>query len=243
MINLDDPLTNLIHWYRSSPAGRRIAQLETECMQRLLEDSFGYDLLQIGPLEHIAASLTVSRIHHRIITSETRFAVTECNATWLVRVQASPMTLPFASETLDAIVLPHTLEWVSDPRQLLCEVERVLIPEGRIFLLGFNPISPWGLWRYRRRYRLWLTPWRVSAWLTMLGLSLELREYAFFTPTCLCRDLDWCERVGRNYWPIFGGLYAIRAVKRVTAGIPPRQILTRWPTRTLIPASSWFSNH
>ncbi|MCQ4062135.1 class I SAM-dependent methyltransferase, partial [Klebsiella pneumoniae] len=53
--------------------------------------------------------------------------------------------LPFESQSLDMIVLPHVLEFSEDPHQLLREVERVLMPEGRVVITGFNPMSLWGL--------------------------------------------------------------------------------------------------
>ncbi len=52
--------------------------------------------------------------------------------------------LPFASQSLDLVVLPHVLEFAHEPHQILREVERVLIPEGQIIVTGFNPASLWG---------------------------------------------------------------------------------------------------
>jgi len=39
--------------------------------------------------------------------------------------------------------MPHTLEFTNDPHQVLREVDRVLIPEGHVVILAFNP---WSLW-------------------------------------------------------------------------------------------------
>jgi ubiquinone/menaquinone biosynthesis C-methylase UbiE len=64
--------------------------------------------------------------------------------------------LPFDSASLDLVVLPHTLELASDPHQTLREVERVLVPEGRVVIVGFNPASLWGLRQGLGRVRLGL---------------------------------------------------------------------------------------
>ena len=56
--------------------------------------------------------------------------------------------LPFASHSLDLVVLPHVLEFSTDPHQVLREVERVLIPEGQVIICGFNPTSLWGCLLY-----------------------------------------------------------------------------------------------
>jgi SAM-dependent methyltransferase len=57
--------------------------------------------------------------------------------------------LPFSANSLDLVVLPHTLEFNGDPHATLREVERVLVPEGRVVICGLNPTSLWGL-RQRR---------------------------------------------------------------------------------------------
>jgi SAM-dependent methyltransferase len=56
-----------------------------------------------------------------------------------------PEYLPFADQSLDLVVLPHTLERAEDPHRSLAEVERVLRPEGRVVIVGLNPVSLWGL--------------------------------------------------------------------------------------------------
>jgi len=47
--------------------------------------------------------------------------------------------LPFAEQSLDLVVMPHTLEFSRDPHSCLREVERVLVPDGRGVICGFNP--------------------------------------------------------------------------------------------------------
>ena len=53
--------------------------------------------------------------------------------------------LPFPQHSVDLVVLPHSLELARDPHQTLREVERVLVPEGRVVIAGFNPASLWGM--------------------------------------------------------------------------------------------------
>ena len=54
------------------------------------------------------------------------------------------LDLPFEAQSVDLLVMPHTLEFTSDPHRLLREAERVLMPEGRLIILGFNSLSLWG---------------------------------------------------------------------------------------------------
>jgi ubiquinone/menaquinone biosynthesis C-methylase UbiE len=59
-------------------------------------------------------------------------------------VRALPYELPLESASVDAVLLPHTLDFCAEAHRVLREVERVLIPEGRLMIFCFNPLSPGG---------------------------------------------------------------------------------------------------
>jgi hypothetical protein len=85
------------------------------------------------------------------------------------------------------VVLPHALELARDPHQTLREVERVLVPEGRVVIVGFNPASLWGLRQRAGRVRAgwagrnqplylprageFIGYWRLRDWLRLLGFE------------------------------------------------------------------------
>lgn len=138
---------------------------------------------------------------------------------------ARPDALPIANQSLDLLVLPHVLDFAEDPRAVLREAERVLLPEGRLLLTGFNPRSLWGLRRFKpgRPGAPWqgnaLTLSRLKDWLALLGLEAMRGEY-------LCYGLPvqregWLARTrflelaGDRWWPGAGGVYCLDVVKRV----------------------------
>ena len=93
------------------------------------------------------------------------------------------------SDTIDAIVLPHTLEISSDPHQVLREADRSLIPDGHLVIIGFNPRSLWGMRRaLARKHRQ--MPWggqflsmnRMKDWLRLLGFDTLHAHYLFQYP-------------------------------------------------------------
>jgi ubiquinone/menaquinone biosynthesis C-methylase UbiE len=50
----------------------------------------------------------------------------------LSEVRSDLHHLPLAANSIDLVVMPHTLEFAPDPHQMLREVERVLVPEGQV---------------------------------------------------------------------------------------------------------------
>lgn len=228
----DEPLRLLEEWF-ASPLGRELVVQEEACLRRLLGDIFGYYLLQVGMTAGFEGAVGASRIRQRIL-----LPVDSRPGTLGSQVVASPDYLPVAADSVDAVLLPHTLDFAADARQVLREVERVLIPEGRVVLIGFNALSLWGLWRLLRRDQgrvpwcgRFLTPFRVADWLSLLGFDVERQEMMMFRPPwprTLLHRLSFVEPAGRRFWPLLGGVYAIRAVKRVSTLTPLRP---SWKTR------------
>ena len=156
-----------------------------------------------------------------------------------VDLLAKPCQLPIASDCIDVAVLPHTLEFMEAPQAVLQEVDRVLIPEGYVVILGFNPMSFWGLWRllYSPKHG---APWnarffsvtRLRAWLTPLGFELISAQYYFYRPPVwqfsLLERLTFVENLGSRWWSLCGGGYTLLVKKRVSTLTP---IKPRWHSR------------
>ncbi len=234
MINRRAPgaaLRQLEGWYRT-PLGRRLAASEADCLERMLRDTFGYQLLQIGFIEALDDVLSGSRIRHRTLLLDAMPGY-RARETQRAHIIVEPCRLPVATDSIDAVVLPHVLEFAADAHQVLRETERVLIPEGRVILLGFNSLSLWGLRRLmtleRRKRVPWcgrfLTPFRVADWLSLLGFDIEIEERLMFGlpwRRALFGRLSLAHTVAYRLWPIFAGVYAVRAVKRVSTMTPLR---------------------
>ena len=136
--------------------------------------------------------------------------------------------LPFANQSLDLIVLPHTLEMTRDPHQALREVERVLMPEGRVVIVGFNPTSLWGLRQrlghVRRGLGLgrgkplflpsegeFIGYWRLRDWLRLLSFEVERGRFGA-TGRRSSRNAGWRASAGRNRGAIAGGRCSARCI-------------------------------
>jgi len=146
---------------------------------------------------------------------------------------ADSAALPFPESSLDMVTMPHTLELCGDPHSALREVARVLVPEGRVVISGFNPASLWGLRQkrdhlYQRfgRDALFLPSageyigyWRLRDWLRLLDFEVESAHFGCYRPALgnqkWLERFDWMDRAGKRWWPIFGAVYFLVAVKHV----------------------------
>ena len=142
-------------------------------------------------------------------------------------IQGSPTEMPFANESIDLIVLPHVLEFASDPHQILREVDRVLRPEGRLIISGFNPASLWGARQYLSRLignpylprdGQFISLIRVKDWLQLLNFSLDRGHFGCYKfplqgHAAMAR-MDFLESMGNRWWPIFGAVFLVSAIKR-----------------------------
>lgn len=204
----------LAHWLET-PQGRYVLGWELEQFDSAVEDVFGFRAVQIG-LPGIDF-LRRNRISYRFtLAFEPGGAVA-----------ADPLQLPIASNSMDLLALPHVLEFSADPHLVLREAERVLMPEGQIVISGFNTLSLWGLKQSLSR-RGAECPWnarmigllRLKDWLKLLGFELNGGKFGCYAPP-LAGDqwlsrFAFMEKAGARWWPIVGGVYVVRAVKRTT---------------------------
>lgn len=223
--------------WTGAQAGRYALEWEQAELDRLVADIFGYHALQLGL--PVLEGLRANRMPSRWCLSNHG----EGQSPHAVSIQADFHSLPFPSSSLDLVVMPHTLESTADPHQTLREVERVLRPEGRIVVTGFNPASLWGVARRLRSgpWRAgssvagdsaapppsdaevtegeWVGYWRLRDWLRLLSFEVEGGRFGCYVPPVASdrwrERLSWLDPVGDRWWPVLGSVYALVAVKRV----------------------------
>lgn len=162
----------------ASARGRRLLELEAGEVQRVLPDIFGRHLLQVGSWGRDGALLRAGETLHSAVLG----TVGGFGAQALVE----PERLPVMAKSVDAVLLPHTLEFARTPKAVLREVNRILTDRGRLLVLGFNPWSGWGLRRFMGlRYRAFpegahfYSAGRLCDWLELLDFEVvELRRYS-----------------------------------------------------------------
>ena len=126
------PTNTLAEWF-ATPLGAYLLAKERAYLDDVTPDVFGFHALQLGLPQFDL--LRENRITHRM-----RIDVGDGAS-----VRARAHELPIATQSIDLALLPHLLEFAEEPHALLREIDRVMMPEGRIIILGFNPWSLWGL--------------------------------------------------------------------------------------------------
>ena len=210
----------------ATPPGQYLLAWEQAQLDRVVADLFGFHALQLGLPE--LEALRGNRMPHRWLAGDGGAAA------HALALHCETDALPFAERSLDLVILPHTLELARDPHLTLAEVERVLVPEGRVVILGFNPASLWGLRQRagRVRHRLgghsplflprpgdFIGYWRLRDWLRLLSFEVEGGRFGGYRPPFASEGwlarTAWMDRIGDRWWPVLGAVYMLVAVKRV----------------------------
>lgn len=200
-----------------SPAGQYLVRWEQGWIDAVVPDLFGFRAIQLGT--RIIDGLRENRIPHKAYLRDTPIGLLD----GLVNFEA----LPFEDQALDLVVMPHVLEFSCNPHQVLREVERVLMPEGRVVITGFNPFSLWGARHFLHRGpgAWWpeggnpMQLGRLKDWLKLLSIEPEFGRFGCYrfparSAVGLSR-LAFMEKAGDRWWPMCGAVYAVCAVKRV----------------------------
>ena len=206
-------MPNLTEWL-TTPLGYYLVQHEQRYFDREVADIFGFNAVQIGLPQCDLLRNNRMPLHLCIDRDSSP------------KLRATPDFLPLASQSIDLVVLAHILEFSDRPHSILRETERILMPEGQLIISGFNPFSLWGI---ARRFpglrdalpcgRKFISLPRIKDWLELLGLEVIGGRMCCYAPPvhseAWLQRLRFMEAAGDRWWALAGGVYFLRARKRV----------------------------
>lgn len=224
VLPLRDATKDMADWFES-PLGKAMLEEQQAILDESLNCIFGYHLMQIGVDAGIDLTRQI-RISHKFKIHPLPQGDAEVGAL------ADFNHLPLAAESIDAVILHHALDYTQSPHHLLRESARVLIPKGYMVIIGFNPVSLWGLGAYIGRWfsrrALWRNQYlrlgRLLDWLNLVDLEPVEIYQGFYRPPLpqakAIKHLQWMEAWGKRWRFPWGGFYIILARKDHLAMTP-----------------------
>ncbi len=234
----------LDEWWQKA-LGSHLLALEKSKLDTIVAELPGNFLLQPSSLLQNMYTL-MSPITQKISVADEFCGITERMGKPKPRVVMDFQELPFLDDRFDVVLLPHVLEFATDAERVMAECYRVLRPDGHIIILGFNPWSCWGLWRYWQRYtepKPWggkfISPMTIKHWLRSLECDVVEYEHLFYRPPInnekLLKKLHFLEYLNQLPWLGFGAAYIFVAQKKI---IPIKTIPIKWKSRKVVMNSS-----
>ena len=216
---------SLAQWY-STGLGQSILNDLDLRLSTCLREVFGYQGLLIGNFEPERNLLLAAGLHRKL-TVDAPGRVADINA--------DALSLPIASDTMKLVVLWHTLDFCDNPHQALREADRVLMEDGQLIIVGFNPISAFGVrhvltgWRRKSPWHgRFYSRWRLKDWLSVLNYRVLHSEASFIRPPInserILRKLKSLERLQ----PWIGGIGGIYIVQSRKQTIPLTMTKRHW---------------
>lgn len=203
-------------WYQQ-PLGKLLCQSITEEMTTSLSRVFGYHALQLG-IPVASEWLKQSPIQHQIIIDPNPKQPQG-------GLYADFEALPFANKSLDLVVAPHLFSLSENPALILQEISRVLMPDGYLAIVDFNPWSLWGLRQLGHRFSDRL-PWSAryhSIWhmqrsVMSEGFAVKHIHQQFYRPPIESITLNdkfkVLETIAKLSWGFPGAAYICLAQKQ-----------------------------
>lgn len=218
----------LTEWYKNPP-GTVLLQSELVGLSTVLPQIFGYYIMQIGGPVDNNEVLKTSRIHNRIVINPTISSFSNDSLT----VQCQLDELPFLSNSIDAIIMFHILEFSQNPKAILKEIYTTLMPSGYVIIFGFNPCSLWGiapLWQKQKEipwFGNWISPGHLRHLLDEVGFSIgDYKTFYFRPPNIRTEQLLFLEGLGQIFWPYCGASYMFVAQKTLTKLTPIKPLFS-----------------
>lgn len=180
----------------------------------MLPEVFGRHVLQIGSWAEDGRLLaSAETLHHAVLGTVNHEGISAV---------IDPEHLPLPEKSVDAVLLPHTLEFANSPHNVLREATRVLNDRGRLFVLGFSPWSGLAMRRWLGfRYKAFpagahfYSAGRMCDWLELLDMEvMEVRRFGTGFPWLAPHNAGEAWNLA-SILQFFAEAYLIVAKKRV----------------------------
>ncbi len=222
---------SFLDWYHTTSLGQSLQRIEASYLSASVQLTYNQLILQVG-----------------LLGSEDSFLKEEFSSNFFIVTEESPGPgkfglvrgkfddLPVASGSIDVLILPHVLDFEANAHQALREIERVLKPEGQLYIIGFNPWCLRLVFQFMLRERstvpvagTFISSTRILDWLSLLKFDAELSAGFSAGSGRVILEPETLLSLAQAHLSL---AYAVRAVKRRYTLIPIRE--TWAPQNSLI---------
>jgi len=220
-MGLVDKQTQLEFWFQSA-LGRSLLADQRKIIEQKIHRLFGFHQAELGVSHRVPVGNPSNMGHKFYILPNWEQDLPENS------VISRSDEIALDSNVVDMVILHHTLDFSSNPHQTLREASRILKPSGHLLLVGFNPVSSWGVRKLVTRSRV--APWnsrfisgkRVEDWLNLLDFKVAGLEYFYygmpFNKLGVMNHFLWLNNILNTKVPL-GAYYTILAQKQVGSRI------------------------
>jgi SAM-dependent methyltransferase len=145
---------------------------EKKCLEKTISSIRGYHLLLLGAHRKLK-NLPPHHLHALGLSQERTEEHTKSF------VQSYYDSLPFRDNSIDAVIISYLLEYCENPEELLKEIQRSLIGEGKLFLFGFERLHPW-VWFNAPKAKKTIPFWKMKNLLEDADFSVQASEHFFY---------------------------------------------------------------
>lgn len=231
----NQPFHDFLYHFYQSPGGQSLLNQEQALIDNCLAKLFGYYLVQLG-ISCEQSLLINSRVSRNFVIDEFKSDTLPHDF-----IQADLDYLPISNDSVDVVLLPHTLEAVQDPYHLLRQIDHMLVPEGHVLITGFNAFGcqiirhRFGEDRKGFKQANLVQEKRVIDWLNVLGYDIQKINYSSMSCTSSVKTskiLSVIERWFDSLGIDLGNVYCILAKKRVGS---PQPVGLNWRLANWLP--------
>ncbi|MEM9242541.1 MAG: methyltransferase domain-containing protein [Pseudomonadota bacterium] len=191
----------LAAWLQSA-TGQNLTRLEKEQLTQLFAHSYSETVVLLGSVaqQHLLPSLPAKNS----FIADVDFATATLERSAYPIFTADPRQLPIMPESVDTVLVPHTLEQYQHLPQMLRQIYQMMKPQAYFIIMGVDPVNLWGIWR---------------------NLSVEMRRVLpkVYSLSAMCRYLRYAgfAVMEKHHMPL---RYAHTENKRALWRFMPRQL-------------------
>jgi|GEM_PF-1165154 len=231
----------LDEWFVSEQ-GERVANAflaEVTALKPLL---YGDTMVQLGACGNNAVFRSLRYLHKTLISPV---------MTTSTNLVSSLTQLPLASNSVDCVIAPLTLNAFSNEKNPIDEIDRILKSMGYVVFLGVNPFSLWGYWLHYSRHACFGRERGVLHSIFSVKRAMLHRGYVqshlsgfYYIPPArsasAIKKLEIFNVLGKMISPMPSGFYCFVVQKHQESGLllPPPRLQEKFRIPVLHTASS-----